>query len=66
MKVILNIDEEAGLSRRQRQDPGRQWIQRAEVTDLTEAHLAPNGFDHVMRRAALWLIDDEDSVDRAL
>ena len=49
---------------REHQHARRQRVERAEVPDLAESHQSAHGFDYVVRRFALRLVDHENPVDR--
>src|SRR5579885_2789379 len=47
----------------QNQDSCREGIERAEMADLAEASEMPDGIDHVVRRLALGLVDDQSAIE---
>jgi hypothetical protein len=49
-----------------REESGREWIERAAVTDAPRAENAARDDDDVMRGPALGLVDREDAGERRL
>ncbi len=70
--LLGQVDEEAGELRgsadEHDQQSGGERVQRARVSDLLHvgAHLPAHPRDHVVRREALGLVDQEDAVERRL
>ena len=61
--VHIKANQTRGFAEQEHQYTGRQRIKRAEMADLTETRQVPDGVHHVVRRAALRLVDDKRAVE---
>ncbi len=53
------------LADEEREEPGREWVERAAVTDASRAEDTARDRDDVVRGPALGLVDREDAGERA-
>ena len=62
--VRVKARQPGGASESKHQNSGGQWIERAQVSDLPEAHQPPHKFHYVMRCFSLRLVDHKHSINR--
>ncbi len=60
----IKLCEARGAPEQQHQNARRQRVERAEMADLPETDDAAHRIDHVVRRSAARLVDDQCAVER--